>query len=372
MYRLPQRQPPLANKCQLHGQPPTHLCVIATQAVLQEIASYSRSDTERELGGVLLGQAYRHGERLYVEVSAILAADNHDHGPLHFTFAADSWTALQKAQAAHYPQLDMVGWFHTHPDLGAFYSSDDVVVHSAAFTLPWHIGLVLDPVRHEGCFFGWQEGELVALPGFYELLDGQVDSVVDWHVVPTAVYYDLPPLTAPTQAQTSHSYWPSRRLQPTAFDDWPWWVGAGALLLLLLLLLLWVGSLNRQLDQLQQVTIALANETLQERNVAACPDAGLRLFVPVVNGRLATGPISIIGTANFPAAHTYRLEGRLHGSTEWQLLNQWRRDIPLGELGQWDTTGYPASRYEVRLIAVDTNNIRLAHSPLCQILFELE
>jgi proteasome lid subunit RPN8/RPN11 len=371
IYGLPQKQPPLANKGHLHGNPPNRLCVIVSQAALRQLAAYSRSDTERELGGALLGQAYRHGERLFVEIEAILPAENQNHGPVHFTFTADSWPALQKAQAEQHPELNMVGWFHTHPDLGVFYSSDDVVVHSAAFTLPWHVGLVLDPVRREGCFFGWQDGELAALPGFYELLDEQPEPVVDWQVAisryasETGLYYELPP-----SVPDGHSHQAAPTSQQWGQQYGPWPAVGGSLLLLLLFLLvgLWLGSLNRQVNALQQAVISLAGAT---ENAAACPDPALRLLVPAANGRITPGPISFIGTADHADAHRYRLEGRLHGGDSWQLIQEWRRDIPLGELGQWDTTGHPFRLYEVRLIAVDSNNVRLADTSLCQIVIEL-
>jgi proteasome lid subunit RPN8/RPN11 len=374
-YRLPQRQPPLASKCLLHGQQPDQLCIVVTQAALHQIMTHSLSDTERELGGALLGQAYRHGERLYVEIKAALPAVSRDHGPVHFTFSADSWTALQRAQAEQYPQLDIVGWFHTHPDLGVFYSSDDVVVHSAAFTLPWHVGLVLDPVRHEGCFFGWHEGELSALPGFYELLDEVAESVIGWRVAishfaneKTGVYQEPPPNTSRAHTQ------PGRSRPPTLLEEYGrWLVLSGITLLLLALLLLagWAGRLQRQVNQMQQVMITLADETWQTANISACPDPQLRLLLPLAGSSLTPGPISFVGTAVQPQAHQYRLEGRLSGNDEWQLLNQWRREVTLDELASWDTSDYAPGQYEVRLIAVDSNNVRLTNSALCQIMFEL-
>ena len=92
------------------------------------------------------------------EVKAALPAVSSDHGPVHFTFSADSWARLHRDRTAHYAQLDIIGWFHTHPGLGVFYSSDDVVVHTAAFTLPWHVGLVVDPLGNHASYFGWQDG----------------------------------------------------------------------------------------------------------------------------------------------------------------------------------------------------------------------
>ena len=85
-----------------------------------------------ELGGALLGHAYRYKTGVVVEVKAALPAVSSDHGPVHFTFSADSWSKLHRDRTAHYSNLDIIGWFHTHPDLGVFYSRDDVVVLSAA------------------------------------------------------------------------------------------------------------------------------------------------------------------------------------------------------------------------------------------------
>ena len=118
----------------------------------------------------MLGRAFRSNGQAYVEVRAAIPAVTKDHGPVHFTFTADAWSQLHKDRSENYPDLDIVGWFHTHPDLGVFYSSDDVVVHSAAFTLPWHMGMVVDPIRKEAGFFGWKEGVLERLPVFMKCM----------------------------------------------------------------------------------------------------------------------------------------------------------------------------------------------------------
>lgn len=191
-----------------HGETPAEgqPVVLLHQTALLQIHAHSRSRLDAELGGALLGHAYRYKGSVVVEVKAALPAVSSDHGPVHFTFSADSWSRLHRDRTAHYAQLDIVGWFHTHPDLGVFYSSDDVVVHSAAFTLPWHVGLVVDPVRDEAAFFGWVDGALTTLNGFYELRDRQPETVVPWRAVRTAVY-DRPyePEPAPESADDTPS-----------------------------------------------------------------------------------------------------------------------------------------------------------------------
>ena len=167
-----------------------------------------------------------------------------DHGPVHFTFTADSWAQLHDDRAIQFPDLDIVGWFHTHPDLGVFYSADDIVVHSAAFVMPWQVGLVLDPVREECCFFSWSpngkddvERELAPLASFYEIYDEQENSLTRWHIVPASIWtpdsYSGQNAGQGTEVYMPATEWPAL---PTIS---PWWgVLLGSLSLLISLLLL--------------------------------------------------------------------------------------------------------------------------------------
>jgi proteasome lid subunit RPN8/RPN11 len=242
--RLPQRPAPdLRQGYRLHGCEPgdSQVQVIISQAALQQADAHSRSNLAVELGGALLGHAFRAGDRVYVEVLAALAAVSQDHGPVHFTFTADAWAQLHQDLASHYPELNMIGWFHTHPDLGVFFSVDDVVVHSAAFVQPWHLALVLDPVRAEGCFFGWQNdtaaAQITPLAGFYERLDEQPESVVDWHMPPTRTIRSSQTFIEQARQMSAvllpDNEWPA--LPPIS----PWWgVFMGGLSLLLSLILL--------------------------------------------------------------------------------------------------------------------------------------
>ncbi len=186
---LPQEAPAaFAGTVRVHGRYPgqKQVRVILSQIALRQIQAHAGSDLQREVGGVLLGRACRHQAQTFLEVLAALPATSSDHGPVHFTFSADTWLDLNRAREAAFPDYHVVGWFHTHPDLGVFYSSDDVVVHSAAFTLPWQVGLVVDPVQDEACFFGWEEApggrQIAPIGGFYEWLDQDDESVLTWQV----------------------------------------------------------------------------------------------------------------------------------------------------------------------------------------------
>lgn len=242
LNRLPRQPlPSFVEGYQLQGQPPPtdQVIVITGQDALRQVHDHGRSNLDLELGGALLGQAYQADGQLIVHITAALPARSSDHSPVHFTFTADAWSQLHRDKDEHYPTLAIVGWFHTHPDLGVFYSADDVVVHSAAFVLPWHVGLVVDPVRQEACFFAWDRTiqdrqEIIPLAGFYEQLDKQPQSVINWRVAQGLNWMEAEEMLGRVgRIFTPAPPWPA--LPPIS----PWWgVLLGGLSLLISLALL--------------------------------------------------------------------------------------------------------------------------------------
>ncbi|MBX7251769.1 MAG: Mov34/MPN/PAD-1 family protein [Candidatus Promineofilum sp.] len=355
-----------------HGETPAEgqPVVLLHQTALLQIHAHSRSRLDAELGGALLGHAYRYKGSVVVEVKAALPAVSSDHGPVHFTFSADSWSRLHRDRTAHYAQLDIVGWFHTHPDLGVFYSSDDVVVHSAAFTLPWHVGLVVDPVRDEAAFFGWVDGALTTLNGFYELRDRQPETVVPWRAVRTAVY-DRPyePEPAPESADDTPSRVVLSRSARPRFSARELGLAASAGALLLSFFLIVAGvQLTRRVDLLETTVLNLAQSSPTQSNALACPDPRLRILAPLTGTSFTAGArIPLVGTADYPGARRYQIDVRPAGTETWTLLDRHRGNTTLGQLALWDTTELPAGQYELRLAPVDLNNIRLTDSSPCAI-----
>lgn len=374
---LPKLKPPvLSEECLLHGNvaEEDEVVVILSQLALRHIANHSYSNLDCEVGGALLGRAYQSNGRVYLDIRAAIPAVTADQGPVHFTFTADAWSQLHRDREESYPDHDIIGWFHTHPDLGVFYSSDDVIVHSAAFTQPWHVGMVIDPVRKETSFFGWQNDILIAKSGFYELLDLQPYSLLEWEAVNTAVWdhpYDSPD---PEDPVPSMVYLPpnSRPMLPVMKPYLGFVVGALGLLLSVFLLAAWVLPLTREVDRLQNMVIALADVALADGNATTCPDPRLRILAPLTGQRINSGGlIEVMGTAMIEDATNYQLNVRPNGVDKWVLVDTNRKDIKLGELATWDTTSVPVGVYEMRLTAMDNNNIRLSGSPPCAIAVEL-
>ncbi len=375
---LPERQlPDLEEECVLHGQEPVdgEATVFLSQLALKQIATHSYSNLDCEVGGALLGRPYQFDDEIYLDVRAAIPAVTADQGPVHFTFTADAWAQLHKDRMQRYPDYDIVGWFHTHPDLGVFYSSDDVIVHSAAFTLPWHVGIVIDPLRKETALFGWKQEILGPISGFYERLELEPSSVLEWEVVPTAVWDHPYEYNGGDRYGESGVYLPAN--SPPAMPALKSYIGYGlaalALLFSLFLLFGWVMPLTREVDRLQNMVVVLADSALADSNAALCPDPRLRILSPLTSQKIAgSSQVEVTGTAILPEVSRYQVDARPAGlDGRWTMVDTFRGSTKLGELATWETESWPPGAYELRLVAVDNSNIKLPGSPNCAIDVEL-
>ncbi|MFZ0545674.1 MAG: Mov34/MPN/PAD-1 family protein [Candidatus Promineifilaceae bacterium] len=237
----------------LHGHAPAgdQVRVFISQSALKQVDDHAHSNLDVEVGGVLMGHLREGETHLSIDVLAALPAITDDHGPVHFTFTADAWARIHEDRTDMFPDLQIVGWFHTHPDLGVFYSADDVVVHSAAFVMPWQVGLVLDPIGLEGCLFGWRavpndmtKTELIPINGYYEKLDELPISKATWQFVRSSIWGDSYYPEAAGAAYNPDLYLPDNHW-PSLPQISPWWgvfLGGLSLLISLYLLFQWLGQ----------------------------------------------------------------------------------------------------------------------------------
>lgn len=119
-----------------------------------------------ELGGLLLGRVYRlqfsvHGNYPWVtRVERALPSREYRNSSVSLRMGVEVWT---RAGEQLHDGLMVVGWYHSHPNLGAFFSGTDRATQAAFFNHPYALGLVVDPVRKERkCFFGGAAEELPA------------------------------------------------------------------------------------------------------------------------------------------------------------------------------------------------------------------
>lgn len=371
---LPAGQPPALDEALLHGRtpPPEDICVIITPTALQQIDTHANSNLYSELGGILLGHAYHHNDQIHVEISAAVPAPSDEHGPVHFTFTADAWRHVHQTRNETYPQLNIIGWFHTHPNLGVFYSSDDVVVQSVAFDMPWHVGLVVDPVRRECSFFGWHGRQINPLAGFYEQTQPEQHptSAIDWRVQHRsglgnllASAYDSYTYANENPANDQEMYYAAREV--TLFPPRTNFIMAGiALLFAALILFGGIMPLHHRTRNLEQLTAAFAVQQMAEQEangLASCPNNNLQLMAPLAGSEFIAGQeITLFGTADHPQAYQYQLQYRRYDNPKWQFIDSFRWPRTIEELSVWQTNDLPSGIYKVRLMALKNSGIPIA------------
>lgn len=109
--------------------------------VLKQILEYLYGDTTVERGGFLLGRVLP-GE---ICIDAFWEARYTIATGSSLQFTALTWNDYDDRKKASEGDLQLLGWVHSHPDLGVFLSHRDQTVN---LFFPY-FALVVDPVRQE-------------------------------------------------------------------------------------------------------------------------------------------------------------------------------------------------------------------------------
>jgi hypothetical protein len=143
----------------------------------RDCVAYCR-DGEIEKGGALLGYLHRSPDGaapgLRLEVVAFAPAEGAEASSHSLTFSGPAWEAIERRRVAFEKDagladpLQIVGWAHGHPRLGAaggtpfFLSYHDQAIMEQHFNEPFDIALVVDagsqteaPLEETLAVFGW-------------------------------------------------------------------------------------------------------------------------------------------------------------------------------------------------------------------------
>jgi proteasome lid subunit RPN8/RPN11 len=124
-----------------------HLAASARDAIERDLCV----DLTRERGGLLVGTVGRVGEgRLVVVVHAAIPADGADAGASWWQLTPQAWEYASRILETQYPGLMIVGWYHSHPGIGCFFSGTDRETQRHIFPNPWNVAAVGDPVAPRG------------------------------------------------------------------------------------------------------------------------------------------------------------------------------------------------------------------------------
>jgi hypothetical protein len=126
-----------------------------------------------EIGGILLGSR----NSLETTILDCVPLDcEHAFGP-SFTLSPRDFarlSALLEETGKNPPDLQPIGWYHSHTRSGIFLSDVDLELHKRYFPAPWHIALVLKPHTFQptraGFFFREPDGSFHAQASYLEFI----------------------------------------------------------------------------------------------------------------------------------------------------------------------------------------------------------
>lgn len=125
--------------------------VVIHTDVMQQMQAHASSSTN-EIMGILRGRVLAEGGRMLTLVLRAEAIEraSETRTSVHVTLA--SW---QQAWSTMQDDFPVVGWYHSHPGFGIFFSPTDSASQRAYFREPWQVGVVIDPQSGAvGAFLG--------------------------------------------------------------------------------------------------------------------------------------------------------------------------------------------------------------------------
>ena len=159
--------------------------VFVKQTAFRDLWKHANSDMDHEVGGWLVGHWCWDKQKMeeFVVVEAVLPAADVQHSSTYLTFTQNSQLMMLAELEEEYPEMQVMGWYHTHPRMGLFLSGYDVWLHDHFFPHPWQVALVIDPHSCEGGFFVRDRDHELnpnRYHGFFEMHKGAEESVVPW------------------------------------------------------------------------------------------------------------------------------------------------------------------------------------------------
>jgi proteasome lid subunit RPN8/RPN11 len=161
--------------------PEPDVAILVSQEVMQRVNRLVGVTLEREIGGFLLGNRYRcpNSQREYVIIDQYSAAQFTESTGVSLAFTKEAWAQMDDELSGKFRGKKLVGWYHSHPNMGIFLSRWDVELHDGRFPADWMSALVIEPGKHDAGFFARRGGRLDPRTpvSFYEYLDsGDIDS----------------------------------------------------------------------------------------------------------------------------------------------------------------------------------------------------
>jgi proteasome lid subunit RPN8/RPN11 len=134
-------------------------------------------DSPLERGGLLIGEPFVNAgadtSPALVFVRAAVAGLDDEATSTSLRLHTGVWDA---ARVALQPGECVVGWFHSHPGIGAFFSDTDRRTQAGFFHHPFSLGWVIDPQRREQAWFVGRTSRALAADAVVWLAEARLDA----------------------------------------------------------------------------------------------------------------------------------------------------------------------------------------------------
>ena len=145
------------------------MVVLLRKATNRKIRRHLKKN-EIELGGLLVGKIYRvefNNRTAFITIiTNSIPSENYDSTSVSLRMGAEVWDSAHNLLDE---KLMVVGWYHSHPGFGAFFSSIDRKTQQSFFYKPFHVGLVVDPIKREEKWFYGKDSKNVRFKFNYSL-----------------------------------------------------------------------------------------------------------------------------------------------------------------------------------------------------------
>jgi proteasome lid subunit RPN8/RPN11 len=128
--------------------------LVAVSAAAAGTVSRHLAAHEDEQGGLLLGEVYAEDQDAarsrVVRITQAVPSQDYSGTGVSLRMESGVW---EEARRRLGPDELVVGWYHSHPGLGAFFSDTDRRTQRAFFPHAYSVGWVVDPLRGESAWF---------------------------------------------------------------------------------------------------------------------------------------------------------------------------------------------------------------------------
>lgn len=124
---------------------PVDLRVFLAPGVEASIEAHAASEPHHEICGALFGHRGCDAAGPFVIVSRAVVGRFADQQGASVKFTHQTWDYIYSELSTMQDGSVIVGWYHSHPGFGVFYSAYDSFIQKHFFGEPWQVGIVIDP-----------------------------------------------------------------------------------------------------------------------------------------------------------------------------------------------------------------------------------